>query len=164
MILIRSVGSLEGAADVLQTAIWLMRENLTSVKTGAAHLRFEACDRTNHVALTDQMQIHVLQLAKWTLPAPDGPLDVETDYHRYQAWEHWLMLQATLEDSARAEREARIAAEERAKEAQEQAQQAQEQAQQAQEQTQEEQRARQAAEERAARLAARLRALGIDET
>ena len=51
MILIRSVGSLEGAADVLQTAIWLMRENLTSVKTGAAHLRFEACDRINHIEL-----------------------------------------------------------------------------------------------------------------
>ena len=80
----------------------------------------------------------------------------EEDYHRYQAREHWLMLQATLEEDARLAREALQAAEERAQQAEVQAQQ--------------EQAARQAAEARskqdaarAERLAERLRALGIDD-
>jgi predicted transposase/invertase (TIGR01784 family) len=197
-------------------SIWLMRETLTSIKSNLPHLCFEAYDRTNNVLLSEHMQIHVLQLSKWSPPSLVEPLDGESvwlyflkeaksmqelptflrtpaleqamtvlrrfaeneeDYHRYQAREHWLMLQATLEEDARLAREA-LQQEQAARQAAEvQAQQEQVARQAAEVQAQQEQAARQAAEAqaqaaearskqdaaRAERLAERLRALGIDD-
>ena len=94
----------------------------------------------------------------------------EADWHRYQAREHWLHLQATLEQDHREIREenARLLAE-RAQIEQEKAQEAQRADQAEQEKAQEAQRADQAeqekaqAEQRAERLLAKLRVLGLEE-
>ena len=177
-------------------SIWLMREPMTSLKSAQWHHRFEVIDRESGVALTDQMQIHVLQLSKWKPPAAlDAAVDAESgwlyflkeakgwqelpatmhtrplekamnvlrqfseneaDWHRYQAREHWLHLQATIEEEHREIREenARLLAE-RAQIQQDKAQAEQEKAQAEQDKAQE--------HARAERLLAKLRALGLEE-
>ena len=169
-----------------------MRDRLTTLDSAAAHHCFTAWDRRNNVGLTDQMEIHLIELAKWKPPASlDGesawlyffkeargwqdlpatlhsrPLEAamtvlkqflenEADWHRYQAREHWLHLQATIEEEHREIREenARLLAE-RAQIQQDKAQAEQEKAQAEQDKAQE--------HARAERLLAKLRALGLEE-
>ena len=71
-----------------------MRDRLTTLDSAAAHHCFTAWDRRNNVGLTDQMEIHLIELAKWKPPAS---LDGESAWlYFFKEARGWQDLPATL--------------------------------------------------------------------
>ena len=76
-------------------AIWLMRDRLTTLTSPAAHHCFTVWDRQNNVGLTDQMEIHVIELVKWKVPAA---LDEESAWlYFFKEAKGWQALPAALQ-------------------------------------------------------------------